>query len=299
MAQACPDTTCVCVGDSEADIYEVFANPCLSERENLQLLVRAGQNRATSERSNWLASARATACLYNCTVDVSARTAKICAKQAGKRGQSRRARVAKVEVRATKVTLRPPHRLGCKLPEVTVNVVLVEELNPPQGCVAIQWVLVTTLPIETSAQIKTIVQAYCTRWQIEIFFKTLKTGCRIEDRQFKTLHRVMNCVAVYSIVAWRIMYLCRLGRTCPDLSCEVVFEPGEWKAVYAAITRKELPKTPPPLNEIIRMIASLGGYVIRKSTRPGPQTLWIGMQRMHDLALAWQTFGPESNFFKH
>lgn len=297
VAQQCPETTCVCVGDSESDIYEVFSDPCLTERDNLEVLVRACQSRATTDQSNWQASARATECLYRCTVDVSARTAKISDAHASKRSKSRKARVAEVEVRATTITLRPPSRFDRKLPEVTINIVLVEETNPPDGCEPIQWGLATTLPIETAEQVKAIVEAYCIRWQIEIFFKTLKTGCRIEKRQFETLDRVLNCLAVYSIVAWRIMYLCRLGRTCPDLSCEVVFETSEWQAVYSVTSKKALPQTPPTLNEMIRMIASLGGYVIRKSTRPGPQTLWIGMQRVHDITRAWEAFGPKSNFY--
>lgn len=297
VARTCPETTCVCVGDSESDIYEVFSEPCLSTQENLQLLVRACQSRATKGESDWVDVVRATDCLYRCTVDVSARTAKISEKHTGKRSKSRKARVAEVEVRATTTTLRPSWRFDRQLPEVTVNLVLVEETKPPEDCVAIQWVLVTTLPIDQGQQVKRIVEAYCIRWQIEIFFKTLKTGCRIEKRQFETLDRVLNCVAVYSIVAWRIMYLCRLGRVCPDLNCEVIFEPCEWKAVYMTIKKEEPPKTPPRLNEMIRMIASLGGYVIRKSTHPGPQTLWLGMQRVHSLNLAWEAFGPGSKFF--
>jgi hypothetical protein len=59
-----------------------------------------------------------------------------------------------------------------------------------------------------------------------------------------------------------------------------------------AIHRTQPPKTPPTLNEIVRLIASLGGYVLRKSTQPGTQTLWIGLQRLYDLSLAWETFGP-------
>jgi hypothetical protein len=214
--------------------------------------------------------------------------------ETSKRQKSRDARVAEVEIRATTVTLAPPYRFDRKLPEVTVNVVLVEERNPPDGCDPIQWLLVTTLPIDDSRDVKRIVQAYCTRWQIEIFFRTIKSGCRVEERQFETLDRMLNCVSVYSIIAWRIMYLCRLGRECPDLSCEVVFEPCEWKSVVMAVKHTEPPVTPPRLNEIIRMIASLGGYVIRKSTQPGPQTLWIGLQRVHDLSTAWNAFGPDS-----
>jgi hypothetical protein len=293
VAQACPETVCVCVGDSEADIYELFSESRKTDTGEVQLLVRACQSRSTTSQGNWFEEVRATACLYRCTVDVSARTAKISTKTS-KREKSRKARVAEVEVRATTVTLKPPYRFDRKLPEIIINVILVEERDPPNGCDPIQWLLATTLPIDNAEQVKQIVQAYCTRWQIEIFFRTIKSGCRIEDRQFETLDRMLNCVSVYAIIAWRVMYLCRLGRTCPDLSCEIVFEPCEWKAVYMAIKRKEPPATPPTLNEIVRMVASMGGYVIRKSTQPGTQTMWIGLQRLHDLSTAWTAFGPDS-----
>lgn len=293
VAQSCPETVCVCVGDSESDIYELFSESRKTDVSEVQLLVRACQPRSTMGQSNWFEKVRATPCLYRCTVDVSARKAKIATKPS-KREKSRKARVAEVEVRATTVTLKPPYRFDRKLPEVTINVVLVEEANPPDGCDAIQWLLVTTLPIDNSEQVKQIVQSYCIRWQIEIFFRTIKSGCRIEDRQFETLDRMLNCVSVYAIIAWRVMYLCRLGRTCPDLSCEVVFEPCEWKAVYMTIKRKAPPLTPPTLNEVVRMVASMGGYVIRKSTEPGTQTMWIGLQRLHDLSTAWNAFGPDT-----
>ena len=138
-----------------------------------------------------------------------------------------------------------------------------------------------------------IVESYCVRWQIEVYFRTMKSGCRVEERQFETLDRVLNSVAVYSIIAWRIMYMCYLGRECPDLDCEVVFEPSEWRSVFSVVKKKTPPSVPPRLNEVIRMVASLGGYVNRKSTAPGPQTLWIGLQRVHDLSTAWETFGPD------
>ena len=85
-----------------------------------------------------------------------------------------------------------------------------------------------------------------------------------------------------------------LGRTCPDMNCELVFEPSEWKAVYAISKSRQIPDTPPSLNELIRMIANLGGYVMRPKTEPGTQTLWIGLQALCFLASAWDTFGPGS-----
>lgn len=304
VAKACPQTECVCVADSEADIYELFAEPrTTSHLRELHLLVRGCYDRALSDHDQHLLEAvRATPRRYACCVDVSSRKPKTNA-ETRKRRTKRDARIAAVTVRATTVTLRPPYRPDRKLPEITVNVVLVEETKPPAGAMPIQWVLITTLPIEDAEQVKLIVQYYCIRWQIEVYFRTLKSGCRIESRYFQRLGRLLNCIAVYSIVAWKILYLCRLSRECPDLDCEVVFEPSEWKAVYMAVRQTEPPETPPSLNEIIRMVASLGGYVIRKSTRPGTQTLWFGLQRLHDLSTAWETFGPEidprSNFFSN
>jgi hypothetical protein len=227
VADACPQTICVCVTDSEADVYEVFLEPRATRHGQVELLIRAGQNRATKEpQLNWLEAARATSCLCRCSVNVSSRSAKI-ARDTRKRRENRDARIAEVEVRATAVTLRPPSRPDRKLPDIMVNVVLVEETSPPNGVTPIQWLLITTLPIDTVEEVQQIVSYYCIRWQIEIYFKTLKSGCRIENRQFETLPRLLNCLAVYSIVAWKIMYLCRLGRDCPDMNCEVVFEPSE------------------------------------------------------------------------
>jgi len=293
VAEACPQTTCVCIADSDADVYELFCEPRATSGGELHLLIRACKKRISAgDGSTWLDAARGTACLFQCSVNVSARTAKVVT-ETRKRHETRDARIAEIEVRATTVTVRPPYRKDCKFPEVTLNIVLAEEPNPPEGATPIQWLLVTTLPIDDAEQVQQVVSYYSIRWQIEIYFRTLKSGCRIEDRQFETLERILNCLAVYSIIAWKIMYLTRLGRECPELSCELIFEPSEWKSVYMTLRHEDPPSTPPSLNEMIRMIASLGGYVIRRSTHPGTQTLWFGLQRVHDLSTAWETFGPD------
>ena len=90
------------------------------------------------------------------------------------------------------------------------------------------------------------------------------------------------------------MCLCYLGRECPDLDCESVFSPSEWKSVYSIVRGRELPPRPPRLNDLIHMIATLGGYIDRPKTNPGTQTLWIGVQRLHCYSLAWDTFGPQN-----
>ncbi len=295
VARACPNTRCILVGDSESDIYELFSEPRDSgHNQPLELLIRGCQERATAVAgSSILDLVRATSCRYTATINVSPRKAMTKVETRHRRSE-RTARVAKVEVRVCSVTLRPPSRPDRKLPQVTVNIVFVEETSAPTGEVPLQWILVTTLPIGTDEEIREVVENYCQRWGIEVYFKTLKSGCRIEERQFEFLDRELNCIAVYMLVAWRVLLLCRLGRQCPDINCEVVFEPSEWKAVYTVVNKKDPPKTPPRLNDMIRMIASLGGYVSRTRTQPGTQTLWIGLQRMHDFANCYDSFGPAS-----
>ena len=293
LAQECPGTQFVCVGDSESDIYEVLAEP-RGERP-VHLLVRACQDRALHDESQHLRDhVLATAVLYEVELLIRGRKAKTTAEDRARR-QNRETRQAKVEVRAARVTLRPPYRPDRKLPPVTVSVVLVCEINPPAGETAVEWMLVTTLPIDTAEQVRTIVEYYCVRWCIEILFRTLKSGCRIEQRRFEHIDRLLPCLGLYLIVAWRTLFVCRLGRECPEIDCDVIFEPSEWKAVWVAVQQAPPPKKPPPLGKMVRLIASLGGYVERPKSEPGPQTVWIGLQRMYDLAWAWGTFGPNGS----
>jgi hypothetical protein len=291
IAQELPTVQCVCVADSESDIYEVFAEP--RGEYPVDWLIRACQDRAINDEAGQRLRDRALAApvLYEVELLVRGRTAKTAAEDRARR-QSRETRRATVEVRAVKVTLRAPSRPDRKLPPVTVNVVLVREPNPPAGETPVEWILVTTLAIGTPEQVRTIVEYYCVRWSIEILFRTLKSGCRIERRRLEDIDRVLPCVGLYLIVAWRVLFVCRMGRSCPDVDCEAIFEPSEWKAVWVAVKRRQPPNKPPRLVEMVHLIASLGGYIERPHSEPGTQTLWIGLQRMYDLAWAWDAFGP-------
>jgi hypothetical protein len=296
-AEECSETTCVCVADSEADIYEVFAEP----RGRAHWLIRACQDRALvrsddPDQARLLGKAvEATPVLFTDEISVRGRKAKVTCEDRGRR-QPRQDRQAVVEVRATTISLRPPSRSDRSLPAVRVNVVLVREVKPPPDDAPVEWLLVTTLPIENVDQVREVIAFYRMRWMIEIYFRTLKSGCRVEERQFEDVERFLPCLAVYQIITWRTLYVCHLGRSCPDLDCEAVFEPAEWKSVWMAVHRKAPPRQPPRLMDMIRLIAQLGGYVNRPKRKdpPGPQTVWLGMQRMCDLAWAWETFGPET-----
>jgi hypothetical protein len=297
-AAAAPTTRCILVADSESDIYEVFAES-RGQTNPLDWIIRACQDRAVTAQENetarqlW-AGVSAGEVLLTRTIQVRTHRPKTACERRRRR-QPRVARQATVEVRAATVELRPPWRPeGRKLPAVTVNVVQVLEINPPPGEAPVEWVLVTTLPINTIEDVSTIIRYYTVRWVVEVFFRVLKSGCRIQERRFEHVERSLTFVAVALIVAWRVLMVCRLGRSCPELDCEAIFEPSEWKSVYVAVHQSPPPKQPPRLGEMIRLIAQLGGYVNTPNRKdpPGPQTIWLGMQRMSDLAWAWESFGP-------
>jgi hypothetical protein len=301
-ARLLPETEFVCVADSESDIYELLVEAAAGPG-NAHYIVRACQDRALildsaeaiaeeevpdSLRSRLLAAP----VFYRTKISVRGRKAKVSCEDRGRR-QPRKSRIADVEVRAVSVTFRPPGRHDRKLPPLSMNAVIVRELNPPEGEPAVEWILLTDLPIETVEQVREIVDNYCTRWLIEVFFRTLKSGCRVEKRRFEHIDRLLPCLALYLIVTWRTLYVCRLGRSCPEISCEAVFERSEWQPVYRVVCNREPPRKPPALQEMIVLIAQLGGYVNKKrKDPPGPQTVWLGLQRMHDFSLCWKLFGP-------
>lgn len=296
VAERLPGVRCVCVADSEADIYELLAEP--RGQAPLHFLIRAAQDRAVREADpGGPASLRqqvlATPVLYEAELRIRGRKA-LTAQEHRRRRSPRQSRQACVQVRALTLTLRPPWRADRKLAPVEVNVVLAHESHPPVGEEAIEWILVTSLPIATAAQVRTIVEYYCVRWGIELLFRMLKSGCRIEQRRFEHVDRILPCLAMYLIVAWRTLFVCHLGRTCPELDCQAIFEACEWKAVWTAVHGQQPPKERPSLSQMVHLIARLGGYVERPKSEPGAQTIWIGLQRMHDLAWAWENFGPGS-----
>jgi len=300
LAAAVPGTRFICVADSEADIYELLAE-AQTEPRRADWIVRAAGDRALQDGAENAASAgllhaevMRSPVLFTKTITVRARAAKVACNARG-RCQPRQARQAEVEVRAARVTLHPPYRRDRKLPPVTVNVVLVREIAPPPGEDPIEWMLLTSLPIATAEDVAAVIQYYCVRWMMEILFRTLKSGCRVEERRFETIDRLYLCVAVYLIVSWRTLFVCRMGRSLPDVSCEVVFEPAEWKSAWRVVRRSPAPAQPPKLSEMVRMVAQLGGYVNRpRKDEPGPQTVWLGLQRLHDITLCWHAFGPEA-----
>lgn len=272
-----PSTRLVSVGDREADIYELF-QLALAEENAPWLLVRADRDRLREDGQEhlwpWMAQQAG---------------AGIQEVQVPRRG-AQAARVARLQVRFAQVTLRAPHGKEA-LGELTLWAVLAQEVEAPQGVKEpLLWMLLTTCPVESFAGACQKVSWYTLRWGIEVYHRTLKSGCRIEQRQLGKAERLEACLAIDLVVAWRIFHLTKLGREVPDVPCSVYFEEAEWKALVAYTTQNPTPpEQPPSLRDAVRRVATLGGFLGRKSDgQPGTQTLWLGLQRLDDLTAMWK-----------
>jgi len=168
---------------------------------------------------------------------------------------------------------------------------LAQEIDCPDDVKEpIQWKLLTTVEVVTFEHAILMVEWYALRWGIEVYHRTLKSGCKIEERQLGHADRIESCLAIDMVVAWRIYHLTKLGREVPDLPCTEYFEDAEWKALLAYKYQNPIPpKQPPSLRNAIHLVASLGGFLGRKSDgEPGTKSLWIGLQRLDDITAMWK-----------
>lgn len=282
--QHCAETTLVSVGDREADIYEFF-HLALSKPKGPKLLVRAEHNRLLADGQGKLyehISSEEPAGIQVVQVP---------------RKKKQSAREAKLEIRFAEVKLKPPQGKE-KFGELSVYAVVAEEVEVPEGVEGLRWILLSTCEVKTFEQATEKLQWYCLRWGIEIYHRTLKSGCKIEQRQLGSADRIETCLAIDMVVAWRIYHLTKLGRETPDVDCTVFFEDAEWKALVAYKTQNPIPpEKPPTLREATHMVASLGGFLGRKCDgEPGTQTLWLGLQRLDDITEMWKVFMSKSSF---
>lgn len=288
VAARVPETKIVAVADREGDIYELFVEAA-RHATPAEYVIRAGKNRSlprkdSDDNSNTYPKLR----------DAIA-AAPVRTRLELKLGQTpkRAARTAMVEVRAMRVELKAPYRQTGRLPNVSICAVGVHEIDPPEGVEPVDWLLFTSLSIESLEDVLRVVRYYAARWVIEVFFRVLKSGCKVEEIQLETAARLLPCLMLYRIVAWRVVYVTMLGRECPELPCDTLFTEPEWKSVYQIVRKVDPPSSPPPLKEFVSLLAELGGYNGRKhDAPPGSQAIWVGIRRMTDFAQAWLAFGP-------
>jgi len=279
----CPETMLVSVGDREADVYQLF-ELALSDPLGPKLLIRAEQDRLLAEGQGHLWEKMA-------EQEVSGIQEIHVPRQ-----KNRPARVARLEVGFAQVTLRSPKNEKRRR-ELTLWAVWAREVEESTKADGIEWMLLTTVPVHTFEDAIEKLAWYTIRWGIEVYHRTLKSGCKVEERQLGNADRIETCLAIDMVVAWRIFHLAKLGREMPDVPCTVFFEEAEWKALLAYITQNpKPPEKPPTLREAMRMVATLGGFLGRKGDgEPGTKSLWLGIQRLDDLSSMWKLLTAIAN----
>lgn len=275
IASLCPDTQIINVADREADLIELWEDAinALKTENAAHLVVRCNHNRAvipSQENDNvkLFEFGKKASIVGHCEFDLKDRATHSVIRK------------VKQTIRASSVCICPAYRSGVERRQVVLNLVFMEELDPPEGVEPIQWYLLTTLPIQNNEDVQKIIQAYLCRWDIEILFRTFKTGCKVEERSLRTADRLYPMFALFLIVAWRINVLSRISRIHPEVPCTVIFSEKEWKAAYTAI-HKSSPQHVgiPTLREMLIMVARLGGYLNRKNDpEPGAKVIWRGLE---------------------
>lgn len=273
--QRCPNSRLVTVCDREADIYEFFE---LAHRKGHELLVRATQDRGLEDGGGRRLRAHVERLPAAAEVELTV----------PRRGKQP-ARTARMAVRFAEITLAVPNNKK-NLPPLHMTVLWSCEIEPPASVKEpLQWMLLANRPVQSVEQAIERLRWYAGRWNIEVFHRILKSGCQIEERQLGTADRLEACLAIDMVVAWRIQHLTWLGRATPDLPCTVAFDDDQWKAIVVFKTNKPPPPQALTLRQMIVLVATLGGFLGRKSDAdPGPKALWIGLHRLDDITAGYR-----------
>ncbi|MDE0305147.1 MAG: IS4 family transposase, partial [Albidovulum sp.] len=202
------------------------------------------------------------------------------------RGQSaspgRARRVASAALRWMEVDLQVPEkrRGGFGTRPCRMRAVHAFEDLPRAGAKPLEWMLLTTLPVETEAEAREILRWYRLRRRIKDWHRILKSGCKAEEVAFGTAARIKRAAAINAVIAWRLATLTHLGRRTPGLDAGLLFSEAELAALgdFAMIRRARPPDT---LGDAMTLVAMLGGYLNRKGDRPpGHQLQWDGQIRL-------------------
>jgi hypothetical protein len=267
-AQSQPNTRFVYVADREADIQELMEEARRRDHA-ADYLIRAKHNRKLVGGQKLGDSVASQEPLGHIEFILEA-------------SPQRKARQVRQTLYAQRVTLLK--KKGKDPLEVTI--IIAREENPPAGEKAIVWRLLSNRLVDTLAHASEMIDWYRRRWLIEIFFRILKSGCRVESLQLSSVDRLDRAIMIYLIIGWRILHVVSAGASCPNLPCDVIFDPEEWQAAWTVKYRQKPPQHTPKLGDMVRLIAGFGGFLGRKSDGfPGAKSLWEGMEKVRHYAL--------------
>ena len=277
----CPETMLVSVGDREADIYELFSE-ALQDPRNPRLLVRAERTRQRKVEQEGL--------WPRMSGEPVAGGLKVRVPRRG----SRPARTARLQVRLAQVVLRPPKK--SPLPPLSVWAVYAREVGySTKVKEPIDWMLLTTVKTESFEDACERLTWYSRRWGIEVYHRTVKSGCRIQDRRLDDVDSLEACLAIDLVVAWRVYWLTMTGRERPETPCDQILSKEEWRVLSVWATGK-VADIAPSAQQAARWIGKLGGWLARgKEDNPGTTCMCRGLVRLPNIVqgylLALQVHG--------
>ena len=267
------------VADRESDIYEAFAK----RPENVQLLTRAAQNRCLANGDYLFETLKKQPVATSYEIDVPAK---------GKR----KARQATVALRYGSVELCRPNtsRKTCDVETVCLTAVFVEEINPPSGEAAVQWMLLTTHKVECLKDAQHIVKLYRMRWTIEELNRVMKSqGMDMEESQITRANVMKKLCVMALIAASRAIQLVRArdGTTHQKLTDgfdredQPILEMAN-KKMEGKTEKQKNPHRKGSLAWAAWIIGRLGGWHCYYKP-PGPKTMNFGLQRFEAMKDGW------------
>jgi hypothetical protein len=263
---------CVHIGDRESDIYELF---CTAHDVNTHFLVRTYVDRLAADGT--------------CTISKQMQEVRLKSlhRIEGRDKQGNRSE-ATLEIRYRRLRVLPPIGKQKRYPELTLTVVYAQERGTPQGRDPIDWKLLTDLPVNSKAAAVEKLEWYASRWKIETYHKILKSGCKAEESKLRTAERLVNLIAVFCILAWRIFWMTMLNRSYTTIPATAVFSKTERQLLDHLVPDRRTDK-PDTLSSYIIKVARLGGYLARNSDPPpGNIVMWRGLSRLTDIVLGFE-----------
>ncbi len=267
------------VMDREADNYELLA---LLQKHRLRFVIRGDAARRVRGEEGSRVSDRLAQSDF-----VLKRRVRLAARPKPKAPHPlREEREATLSLRAARVTLRPTAKL--RPAQLTLNVVEVVELRPPADEEPIDWVLLTSEPIDTVEDVAAVVDHYRARWRIEEYFKALKTGCSIEKRQQTSFEALKRVLALYMPIAWHLLALRSLAHAAPTAPASSFFDVVQLTVLRALLlARRQQLDAEPSLGDALLAVAALGGH-LKRNGAPGWMTLGRGYDELQSATMVWR-----------
>ena len=270
------------VMDREGDSYDLWAELIAAKS---RFVIRNSKNRTLADGSSLVDSVAGAKVVVEREVRLS-RRAKSTKVDNRKQAQSRAGRMARLALSAQTVHVRRPVHCLQELPAtLTINFVHVQEVGTNGKETPVDWMLATTEPIDTVEQIERIVDIYRSRWVIEDYFKSLKTGCEYEKRQLESEHTLSNALAIFVPIAWQLLLFRSMSRDSAEAPASEALSSTQLE-VLVAISKGKLP-TLPTMRQALLAVAGLGGH-IKNNGEPGWLVLGRGFQYLLVLVEGWK-----------